>query len=96
MSCMQAIILLNSDSFGVKSYESVQDYLAELMICLQTYLAQVQSHDSQKFAKLLLILPELKVIVNQLLKYLFTLVLDSSENETNNLLAEMIEAKARH
>lgn len=77
--------------------DRVDDLISRYTAALQYYSNSRHRNDLQKHAKLILILPQLKYIANQLIEFLYAMKIKSAEEETilSDLIVEMLEAKQR-
>ncbi len=63
-------------------------------LALNYHVSKYHPDKPQKFAKIILILPQLKHIVNNVIEYFYRVKL-SGEAQLSDLLVEMLEAKSR-
>jgi len=97
IACLKAIALSNSESSNLVMMDSVDDLISRYTAALQYYSNSRHRNDLQKYAKLILILPQLKYIANQLIEFLYAMKMKSAEEQTvlSDLIVEMLEAKQR-
>ncbi|XP_057303379.1 steroid hormone receptor ERR2-like [Hydractinia symbiolongicarpus] len=96
IACLKAISLTNAESSSLAGPEKVNDLITTFSSTLQYYTNSRHRENPQKFAKLVLILPQLKYMVNQVIEYLYTMKMNnSSESNLSDLVIEMLEAKQR-
>jgi hypothetical protein len=96
ISCLKAINLTNAESSQLTTPDKVNELITRFTSALQ-YHSSNRSRDSpQKFAKLVLILPQLKYMVNQVIQLLTTFKMDHQDKcELSDLVIEMLESKQR-
>lgn len=96
ISCLKAINLTNAESSQLTTPDKVNELITQFTSALQ-YHSSNRSRDSpQKFAKLVLILPQLKYLVNQVIELLTTMKLNHTDKcVLSDLVVEMLEAKQR-
>lgn len=92
--CLKAIGLLNADSRGLTGAIKVQDLVNRFSLALNYHVIAQHPDRPQKFAKIILILPQLKHLVNNVIEYFYRFKL-SGEAQLSDLLVEMLEAKSR-
>eukprot|EP00794_Sanderia_malayensis_P017708 gene17708-19477_t len=92
--CLKAIGLLNADSRGLTGPMKVQNLVNRFSLALNYHVTSHHPDKPQKFAKIILILPQLKHIVNNVVEYFYRVKL-SGEAKLSDLLVEMLEAKSR-
>ena len=63
-------------------------------MALSYHVSTFHPDKPQKFAKVILILPQLKYVVNHVVEYLYRVKL-SGDAQLPDLLVEMLEAKSR-
>ena len=94
LACLKAVCLISTENSGVSKQDLVEELTSKFILALQ-YNADKQIHMyAEKFTALILVLPQLKYVVNQLIEYLYTVKL-SSESELSDLVIEMLQAKSR-
>jgi len=96
ISCLKAINLTNAESSQLTTPDKVNELITQFTSALQ-YHSSNRSRDSpQKFAKLVLILPQLKYLVNQVIELLTNMkMVHQDKCELSDLVIEMLEAKQR-
>ncbi|XP_065052454.1 steroid hormone receptor ERR2-like isoform X3 [Rhopilema esculentum] len=92
--CLKAIGLLNADSRGLTGSSKVQELVKKFSSALNYHISSHHPDQPQKFAKIILILPQLKCVVNNVIEYFYRVKL-SGEAQLSELLVEMLEAKSR-
>ena len=91
---MQLFLSLISESSQLTTPDKVNELITQFTSALQ-YHSSNRSRDSpQKFAKLVLILPQLKHLVNQVIELLTNLKMQE-RCVLSDLVVEMLEAKQR-
>ena len=85
------------ESSSLSNGNDVNELINRFTSALKYYSASRYNSDPQKFAKLLLILPQLKYLANQLMELLYTMKMKPSNNSIapSELVIEMLEAKQR-
>lgn len=74
----------------------MNELITKFSSALQYYTATRHRDNPQKFANLVLILPQLKYLVNQLIEFLYTMKINcSGGGQLTDLVIEMLEAKQR-
>lgn len=97
IACLQAITLLNSESSGLMNPESVHELVGTLTLLLQTHsctsvrAGNSTANSANRFGKLVLILPQLKPIVIQVMQFLQS----SRHTPRSDLVSEMLNAKQK-
>jgi len=96
ISCLKAINLTNAESSQLTTPDKVNELITQFTSALQ-YHSSNRSRDSpQKFAKLVLILPQLKYLVNQVIELLTNMkMVHQDKCVLSDLVIEMLEAKQR-
>lgn len=95
VSCLKAISLTNAESSSLAASDKVNDLITKFSSALQYYTVTRHRENPQKFANLVLILPQLKYLVNQLIEFLYTIKINSTGSSLTDLVIEMLEAKQR-
>jgi len=95
VACLKAISLTNAESSSLEGPDKVNDLITQFSSALQYYTATRHRENPQKFANLVLILPQLKYLVNQLIEFLYTMKINCSGPALTDLVIEMLEAKQR-
>ena len=83
------------ESSSLEGPDQVNDLITQFSSALQYYTATRHRENPQKFANLVLILPQLKYLVNQLIEFLYTMKINCSGPALTDLVIEMLEAKQR-
>lgn len=91
---MTFCFVYSTDSRGLTGASKVQDLVNKFSLALNYHISSQHPDQPQKFAKIILILPQLKYVVNNVIEYFYRVKL-SSEAQLSELLVEMLEAKSR-
>jgi len=96
ISCLKAINLTNAESSQLTTPDKVNELITKFTSALQYYSSNRSRESPQKFAKLVLILPQLKYLVNQVIELLTTMKMNHQDKcALSDLVIEMLEAKQR-
>jgi len=87
--------LFTLESNSLEDSDKVNDLITKFSSALQYYTATRHRGNPQKFANLVLILPQLKYLVNQLIEFLYTMKINCTSSSLTDLVVEMLEAKQR-
>ena len=89
-----SISFVFADSRGLTGSSKVQELVKKFSSALNYHISSQHPDQPQKFAKIILILPQLKCVVNNVIEYFYRVKL-SGEAQLSELLVEMLEAKSR-
>lgn len=96
ISCIKAINLTNAESSQLTTSDKVNELIQKFTSALQYYSTNRSRESPQKFAKLVLILPQLKYLVNRVIELLTKMKMNHQDKcALSDLVIEMLEAKQR-